>query len=388
MRILHLIASLDPDTGGPPAVALRLAVAQAGLGHTVSVGAHDPGDARPRVSAYLEDIPGIESVRMIELPRSGGLDRITAANCTGQLRQCLAECDFLNIHGVWEPLLLRASKVAQALGVPYTVTPHGMLDPWSLRQRRLKKQVAMALGYRSMLRGVGYLHLLNRDEEDLIKPLGLDCVGEVIPNGMFLEELDPLPEPGGFFARHPELGGSPYILFMSRLHYKKGLDHLADAFALLAERDEQTHMVVAGPDGGAGQVFLEQINSKGLSGRVHVTGSIYGLEKSQMLADASCFCLPSRQEGFSMAITEAMACRLPVVISENCHFPEVAEVGAGQVLKLDPALFADALVRVMSDASLRSSMGEAGRALVQARYTWQKVAEQSITAYERAIDRS
>jgi glycosyltransferase involved in cell wall biosynthesis len=387
LRILHLIATLDPDTGGPPAVALRLAAAQAGLGHQVSVGAHDPRDARQRVNDYLKTIPGIDKVAIVDFPATAGLNRITAANCLPDLRKHLGACDFLHIHGVWEPLLLRASKVARAKNVAYTVTPHGMLDPWSLSQRRLKKRVALALGYRSMLRGVAFLHLLNRDEESLIGPLGLNCPGEVIPNGMFLEELDPLPDKGAFHALHPELKGMPFILFMSRLHYKKGLDYLADAFADLAREDKRTRLVVAGPDGGARNEFEKQIADHGLTDRVHLTGPVYGDEKSKMLSDAWCFCLPSRQEGFSMAITEAMACRLPVLISKNCHFPEVAEAGAGRVLPLNASEFAQALKEVMSDASLRRSMGDAGRALVEARYTWQKVAEQSIATYERAIER-
>ncbi len=388
MKITHIIASLDPATGGPVAVALRLAAAQAALGHQVSIGAHDPGPTKDKVQQSLAGIPGIELVKMVQFPITTGLSRITAASCGPPVRRCLADCDFLHLHGVWEPLLLRASKIARKLRVPYTVTPHGMLDPWSLSRRALKKKLALALGYRSMLRGVGFLHLLNRDEENLIGPLRLNCIGEVIPNGMFLEEVEPLPEPGGFYAKHPKLDGKPFILFISRLHFKKGLDYLADTFALIAKTDDQTQLVVAGPDGGVQAEFEQRISDLGLNDRTHVIGPIYGQDKLELIVDAACFCLPSRQEGFSMAITEAMACQLPVVITRNCHFPEVAEVQAGCVVELTAQNVAEALTRVLGDLTLRQQMGRAGRALIEDRFTWPRVAEQSLAAYQRAIERA
>jgi glycosyltransferase involved in cell wall biosynthesis len=388
MKIVHIIATLDPAAGGPPAVAMRLAAAQAALGHDVTIGAHDPGQAREKVKASIAEVPGIDRVNIIELPRGGGLDRITAASAESGLNGCLDGRDFLHLHGVWEPILLRASKIARRKHIAYTVTPHGMLDPWSLQQRALKKKIALALGYRSMLRGVGFLHLLNQDEESLIEPLGLNCVGEVIPNGMFLEEVDPLPAPGGFYNKHPELDGKPFVLFLSRLHYKKGLDYLADSFSKVAKADDQTRLVVAGPDGGVLAEFEQLIKNHGLADRTHVVGPIYGQDKLELIVDAACFCLPSRQEGFSMAITEAMACRLPVIISRNCHFPEVEEVGAGCVVDLQASHVADALKRVLGDEILRKNMGEAGRQLIEQRFTWSKVAELALTTYQKAIDRA
>jgi glycosyltransferase involved in cell wall biosynthesis len=96
-----------------------------------------------------------------------------------------------------------------------------------------------------------------------------------------------------------------------------------------------------------------------------------------------CFCLASHHEAFSMAITEALACRLPVVVSRECFFPEVAEVGAGEVVELDADQIAAALVRIARDSELRQRMGEAGRTLVEERFTWPRIAEQTIELYEQ-----
>jgi glycosyltransferase involved in cell wall biosynthesis len=260
-----------------------------------------------------------------------------------------------------------------------------MLDPWSLAQKRLKKKLALAFGYRAVLDNASALHLLNDDEQTLIRPLRLRAPQVVIPNGVFLEEFEPLPRAGSFTARLPRLGGHRFILFLSRLHYKKGLDYLADAFARLCQTDRETHLVVAGPDGGAGGDFERRVSLSGLTDRVHLVGPLYGEAKLAALVDAACFCLPSRQEGFSLAVLEALACRLPVVLSRDCHFPEVAAAGAGEVVGLEARAVADALGRVLRDDRARRRMGAAGRDLVESRFTWPRVAQSCMAAYARAL---
>ncbi len=234
-----------------------------------------------------------------------------------------------------------------------------------------------------MLDHAAFLHVLNIDEGRLIEPLKLATPNAIIPNGIFSEEIATLPPKGNFYAKNPQLKERPFILFLSRLHYKKGLDYLADAFRIVASQCPDVQLVVAGPDGGEKEPFERCIAETGLKDRVHVVGPIYGPDKFAAFSDCACFCLPSRQEGFSMAIVEALACRVPVVITEPCHFPEVAAAGAGEVVPLVAQAIGQALVRVLSDGDLRERMGQAGRDLVWSRYTWLKIAEQSIDAYQR-----
>src|SRR5205814_797387 len=137
--------------------------------------------------------------------------------------------------------------------------------------------------------------------------------------------------------------------------------------------------------GGARADFERRVAAVGLGGRVHLVGPLSGRDKWAALAGAACFCLPSRQEGFSMAILEALACRVPVVVSEACHFPEVAESGAGEVVPLDAAAVAAALGRVLADPEAAGRMGAAGRLLVEGRFTWRRAAERSLETYERAL---
>ena len=174
------------------------------------------------------------------------------------------------------------------------------------------------------------------------------------------------------------------MLFLSRLHSKKGLDVLADAFTELSRRRMDVHLVVAGPDEGAEGDFVRRVTAAGVAPRVHVVGPLYGRDKLAALVDATCFCLPSRQEGFSVAITEALACGIPVVISESCHFPEVAAAQAGSVVPLEPTAVAGALEAILGEPELRTRMGQAGASLVRAHYTWDAIAAASLRAYQPA----
>ena len=244
--------------------------------------------------------------------------------------------------------------------------------------------MALAFRYRALLNEAAFLHALNRDERRLMAPLGLTTETVVIPNGVFLEELDPLPTRGAFRAKHPGLGEAPYVLFLSRLHFKKGLDVLAEAFAILAAQRSDVHLVVAGPDDGARQDFEHRIAAARLTARVHVVGPLYGPDKYAAFVDAACFCLPSRQEGFSVAITEALACGVPVVISDACHFPEGSEAGAGLITALDAPAVAGALGRLLDEPATAARQGAAGAALVRARYTWHAVAAECLREYRRA----
>ena len=376
MRITHLIASMDPAQGGPPVVVANLAEAQAALGHQVAVAAEV---FRPIPLATEES--AVSRRRFHELPSHSFLDLFRGAR--KELAGILQFADVLHLHGLWEPVIYCAAREAHKRGIPYLVAPHGMLDPWSLSQKPWKKRLALALGYRHILNRSAALHVLNDDESRLMEPLGLTAPRVVIPNGIALDELRTPPDSAKFRAHAKGPGDGPYVLFLSRLHYKKGLDFLADAFARLAPRHPNLLLVVIGPDGGAEEQFRQQTTKLNLTDRLRMPGPLFGAEKWSAIAGASVFCLPSRQEGFSMAILEAMACRVPVVISDACHFPEVGQAGAGNVVPLDTLAVAEALESVLTDPVRAAAMGRAGRQLVESRFTWPQLAIRSIEIYEQ-----
>ena len=386
MKILHVIESLNLHSGGPPMIATRLAAAQASLGHQVRLAAHDTPGAADQIDAALRPIPHFQSVDLILIPRRPSWQELLGRGAA-QMRSLVEDAQVVHLHFSWESLILVTGRLCRRMGRPYVVMLNGMLDPWSLAQSPWKKKAAMAAGHARMLRGAAALHLGNRQEQRLIEPLRLGTAQAIIPNGVFVEEIEALPDAGCFHAAHPQLQMRPFILFMSRIHHKKGPDLLLEAFAAIADEFPTMQLVVAGPDGGAVADVHRRAADARLSERVHVVGPIYGQQKLAALVDCRLFCLPSRQEGFSMAITEALGCGTPVVITEGCHFPEVAEAGAGEVVATDSGAVAEALRRMLRDDALRQRMSQAARRLARERYTWPKIAEQTLAVYREALGR-
>ena len=383
VKIFHVVYTLDPNGGGPPTYVPRLATAEARLGHDVEVFAEEHSSRGGAIDDFLRHVPGFDEVKTSRYTFDGAVQRNMATDLINGVKERMSEADVLHLHGIWQPLLARVASHARKAGVPYVISPHGMLDPYSLNQKALKKKLSMMLMTRKMLNGAAGLHTLNKDEADLIRPLNLTTELFTVALGLNIDELLPMPEPGQFRAAHPQIGDKPFFLFLSRLHFKKGLDLLAEAAAKYVKGGGDWNFVIVGPDGGAQEDLEARIEQHGLKDRMFIVGPAYGDSKVHALVDAGVFVLPSRQEGFSQAITEAMLCELPIVCTTNCHFPEVEEVGAGIVTPLDVDAIADALASVTADPEAARRMGEAGTQLVQSRYAWPMVAAEMVDAYRR-----
>ena len=306
---------------------------------------------------------------------------MTGRQAAALARSVVDQYDVLHIHGVWEPMLAATARVFDRAGKPYVICTHGMLDPWTLTQSTTKKKIALALWVTRLLNGALFLHFGNKDEATLCAPLGLKARFEQIPNGVSPKEFANLPAPGEFFKTLPEIHGKRYILFMSRLHFKKGLDLLATAYSTVARVLPDVDLVVAGPDGGFQASFTEMVNAAGITDRVHLIGPIYGPRKLAALVDAACFCLPSRQEGFSVAITEALATGTPVVVSKDCHYPEVSEYDLGVETTLAPESVAKGLLDTLARID-RAATSSRAKLLIAERFNWPMIAAQTLALYK------
>jgi len=385
VKILHVTYSLASDQGGPPIVTTRLAAAQAELGYQVTI--------VTRVSEAKETVlPVIAGARPLKIDRIAGLgggastalERVIGHDARATLCRSIAAHDIVHIHNIWDPILIHAVNIARAMNKPTILSPHGILTRWALSQKKFKKWLAMALVYRRSIQKISLLHALSRFEERELRAFGWRGPIVRIPNGVPLQEIDPLPERGSFRAAHPELGQDPFVLFMSRVAPIKGVGLLIDAFASALDRCPNARLVIVGPDFGMEAPIREQAARLNIADRVHLTGPIFGRAKYDAMVDCACFCLPSGHEAFSVAIAEAMACRAAVVISPECHLPEAQQAGAGLVVDRDATKLAAALEQILTNEPARRTMGERGRELVEDHFTWTKVAESLITAYRAA----
>ncbi|MCX7591367.1 MAG: glycosyltransferase, partial [Kiritimatiellae bacterium] len=259
MNVLHVIDSLDPVRGGPQVVVPSLAAAQAAMGHRVLILSNHPARAEAAVARQLREIPGSERVEVINLRHPNLIEKCLALIAGKRLRNVISGETFVHLHGVWEPMLWAVADIACHRGVPYAVRLCGILQPGQMNRYRVFKEVVFRLGARRMLHRASFVHALTEAEARFARPYIGNTPVEVIPNGVFPERFANLPPPGEFYRRHPDLQGHPYILFLSRLHPHKGILLLADAFALLASKLPEIHLVVAGPDGGEKTKFEQKM---------------------------------------------------------------------------------------------------------------------------------
>jgi glycosyltransferase involved in cell wall biosynthesis len=288
----------------------------------------------------------------------------------------------VHFHGLWQGHTRKGCRAARLANVPYLVAAHGMAEPWALRHKALKKQVYTALVEGRNLRRASCLHALSRPEVGHLRALAPRAPIALVPNGVDLAPFEGLPPRAALEAEFPELAGKFVLLFFGRLHLKKGLGLLAGALGAVRRDHPEAHILLAGNDDGALGPFLERAEAEGVVGRITRVGHVSGDRARRVWAAADAFVLPSYSEGFSMAILEALACRLPVLVTTACHFPELAEAGGGIVVEATAegvnAGLRDLLGR--SDAD-RESLGRLGRGLVEKRYTWDRQADRLASVY-------
>ncbi len=290
--------------------------------------------------------------------------------------------DVVHNHSVWMLPNSYASCIARKKSKPLVLTAHGALEPWALQHSRFKKKIVGKWFQYKDLRTANCIQVNSESELRGIRQLGLKQPTAIIPNGVNLSDFDDLPHRDDFAESFAIPRHKKQILFMGRLHRKKGVNLLVQAWSELASQFEDWHLVLAGPDDGLRSVCEALVADADIGERVTFTGNLDGSRKLQALAAADVFALPSHSEGFSMAVLEAMACRLPVLLTPGCNFPEATSEGGG--------ILADATIQgithglrklIESSGSERSVMGRCGRLAVERSYTWDRIAEQTLDLY-------
>jgi len=326
VRVLHVIHSLDRERGGPAEGVRQLVAAGSDLGDAHEVLTLDSPEAMRRLDldAALYAL-GPAHGRYGWTPRLG---RWLRAHASG--------CDALIVHGLWQYHGLAVRRAALHAAVPYYVFCHGMLDPWFRKQyplKHLKKLLYWKAVEHRVLRDAQAV-LFTTEEEARLAPASFGSFAARTAVVGFGVELDASAESAtaeAFLARHPESRGRRNVIFLGRLHPKKGCDLLLDAYAQVARNDPRLHLVMAGPDQVGWRAGLDSHAQRlGIDDRISWSGMLEGPLKWSALHAAEVFVLPSHQENFGIAVAEALAVGVPVLVSDKVNiWREVVADGAG-----------------------------------------------------------
>jgi glycosyltransferase involved in cell wall biosynthesis len=328
MKILHLLATIDPRAGGPLEGVRQCGAKMRSMGHLVEVASLDAPDAQ-----FLPAFP----LPVHALGPSHGHYRY-APRLVPWLRAHATRFDAVIVNGLWQYHSLGAWKALHSTEVPYYVFPHGMLDPWFKRAyplKHLKKWLYWPWAEYRVLRDARAVLFTTEDERMLARrSFGLYRATErVVSFGTSAPPQDATRLRDLFLAAYPELKGKRVILFLGRIHVKKGCDLLIRAFARIAQSAPDTHVVIAGPDSTGWVATLKaQAKELGIAHRITWPGMLQDDRKWGAFYASDAFILPSHQENFGIAVAEALGCGAPALISDKVNiWREVEDDGAGFV---------------------------------------------------------
>lgn len=287
--------------------------------------------------------------------------------------------DLLHVHGLWTYSSLASLRWSRG-NKPYLVSPHGMLDGWALNNSSWKKRIIAALYENTHLRGAACLHALNIAEAEAIRAHGLRNPICVIPNGVELPTS---------LTRDSEARRARILLYLGRLHPKKGLLKLVEAWSMVRKEADESgwRLVIAGWDQHSHRSQIEALSARlGVNSVVDFVGPQFGAAKTVAFSSATAFVLPSLSEGLPMTVLEAWSWGLPVLMTPQCNLPEGVAAGAALMTMPDADSISAALHRLfsMSDAQC-VAMGARGRRLVEERFQWRLIGRQMAEVYEWAL---
>ena len=382
-RILHVIFSMSPRDGGPPEGIRQLALNYKAIGDSVEVVTLDD-PASPFLATLDFPVHALGPA-----PVRYGISRTLIRWLGANVRRF----DLVIINGVWLFPTVAAWRAAMDAGVPYVVFTHGALDIFFKKRyplKHIKKMVYWPLQYR-ILRQAAAVFFTSESERDfaLASFWPNRWKSLVIPYGTNKPLGDPQQQKEAFFEKIPALRGKRFLLFLSRIHEKKGCDLLLAAFAATAKLASDIHLVIAGPDQVGLQARLEeQAGALGIAERVHWPGMLAGDIKFGAFYAADAFVLPSHQENFGIAVAEALACARPVLISNQINiWRDIVEDSVGFV---EPDTL-DGTRRLLerwiatTDAE-RAAMSKRAYATFETRYSLRRSAE-AIHAFTAALPR-
>ena len=364
MKVFVAGTSLLPDYGGPAFSVCRLATALTEAGAEVGLWAPDQS------AGFTPLLPAQSSVRRLTGTEAEALDRF-------------GKTDVLHDNGIWLPHNHRLAALAERRGIPRVVSTRGMLEPWALNHKRLKKNLAWCLYQCRDLKQARCHITTSEAEAQNLQHLGLGVPIATVPNGVDVPEERPRSVDSG--AERAVRGGLRTALFLGRIYPIKGLPMLIEAWA--RARPNGWILQIAGPDEAGHQKQVEKaVTAAGLGQVVSFTGPLaYGMKKSAFF-EADLFVLPTHSESFGIVVAEALAHGLPVLTTTGAPWSILRDSGCGWWVDATVDGITEGLRRAtILDSETLRSMGAKGRALVIAKFGWKRVADRMLSTYEAIL---
>jgi glycosyltransferase involved in cell wall biosynthesis len=371
LKIVFAIADLQPESGGPSRSVSTLAAAVAGLDVEVELLALEYGSGRtapmvPQRPVQTTLVP-CRGALARKFRCSPGFEAALRKSCAGK------KSVLLHDNGLWLPTNHMAARAARAMRIPFIISPRGMLTPWAMRFHGFKKRLAWLLYQHRDLQSAQALHATSRQEAGEFRALGLTQPIAVIPNGV--------DTPFQKSETRNQKSEIRTVLFLSRIHPKKGLLDLVEAWNLV--RPTGWRMLIAGGDenGHLTEVKTE-IKKQKLENSFEFVGEVTDDKKWDFYRSADLFVLPTKSENFGIVIAEALACGLPVITTRGTPWEELWQRQCGWWVEIGAKPLADALDEAMRlPDEERRAMGLRGRKLVEENYTWAAAAKKMVAVY-------
>jgi glycosyltransferase involved in cell wall biosynthesis len=378
VRIVHFISEITLEHGGVVRAVLDLCAALASAGHEVEILCIDDADApaawRSHAQHAAQPTPPAAAQPVPRLVRIGG-PRLKASALTpdqmARIRARIATADVVHLHVVWQVASAQIAAACRRLKTPYIISPHGMLDTWCMAQRAVRKRLFLLGSMSRTLDRAAFVHCTATAELEQARAWIGRGRGRVVPLVMDLAPFQQLPGPELARSRlvpTPEGDTRPIVLFLSRLHYKKGVERLIEAAAILKGNARQApfRTLIAGSgDQTYQQRLRDLVAHHGLGEDVAFLGHVGGAEKVSLLQCAALCVLPTSQENFGFACFEALASGTPLLTTTGVDTrPELEASGGALIVEPTAAAIATGVRTLLADPNALQEMGARGRAWV------------------------
>jgi len=386
MKILQIVPSISLVYGGPSQMVLGLSAALAQLGQDVTIITTDSnGDTGQAPLDVPLGVPVSQNgYQIYYFPCSPFRRYKFSLDLFTWLANRAKDYDIAHIHALFSPVSSISASIARYHQLPYILRPLGTLDPADLQKKRQLKQIYANFLEKPNLAAAAAVHFTSQQECQTAERFNIKTKDIVIPLGVDFFNPQALPVTGFDLPEN-----KPIILYMSRLDPKKGLDLLLPSLERLLEKGLDFHFVLAGgnpQDRDYENRIKNQIERSILGKNTTITGFVTGEVKNSLLARADLFVLPSYYENFGIAVAEAMAAGIPVVISDRVDLhPAVAAAAAGWVTACQLEDLTNTLAMAITNPEIRQQRGKNARDLVLNQYSWSAIAEQLLTVYQNLV---